>query len=726
NQRLIQKIFRIFHTIKSSAASVGFFNLSTLAHKAEDILHLLRAGEIVISGEIISLLLSVVDRFQDLAGETAISSEDIEQLIKDLENYSKETTTPANTAVTTDKAPAISEFITHLSEYERSIVDDHAKGHKYHYCLTVTVFNDEELKGLRAELVFTTLEKECILVKTFPERDGISTSSGTHNFYALLLSNLSDSELESIISIDGIEKVEFEELNFNKGAFQLKDEGGEKHSEGTQNYGNNLVTNSSEAENSNIIQTSNTIRVSIDKLDKLFNLVGELIIASTGFNELEMNLRAKSEYKQIREDFSFVSNKVMDISSKLQYNIMRTRMLPISILFNQFPRVVRDLSQEHGKDIELELIGTETELDKKVIDEIGDALKHILRNAIDHGIESPEQRLKNGKERTGNITIEAIQVGNHIVISIRDDGSGIDLEEVRKKAVGMGYFPKTSPEKITEKELLKIIFEPGFSTSSKITTISGRGVGLDAVRSVVATLGGSVTIHNQPSAGCEFKIVLPLTVATTTVIFVRAGDYTCGIPVGYVDQIVKFDVKKLRTFQGNWLAELNGKPVPLTFLESILDTHSHKQISEKEIKVVVAKFNNERLGFIVDDVIGDQEIVVKPLEKNFRAIKGLSGAAILGNGKIIFILDILEIFNLHKNTLNLAANEYKKQLETEMTLEDEAMDENSSITEENAHSDEKKALTTFTTDDISDINRCLNKFYSEASDSLSGLLNRKV
>ena len=384
------------------------------------------------------------------------------------------------------------------------------------------------------------------------------------------------------------------------------------------------------------------------------HLIGELVISNSGLKIVEETIANRFKDQKTNTELSSVTDKLINISSELQNSIMKTRMLPISSIFNQFNRIVRDLSKKENKNIELIIEGGDTEMDKKVIDSIGDPLMHLVRNSIDHGIEIPTDRKKNKKSPQGTIILSAAQSGNHIVLSITDDGKGIDIERVKEKAVKKGFITRHAAEDITRQQLLNLIFEPGFSTSEKVSSVSGRGVGLDVVKSTVGKLNGTVEIETKKGSGTEFIITLPLTLAITSVIMIRVEGDNYAIPITEIEETLRLNNDEIQTLQGIKAIKLRDEVLPIINLDSIFNKTKLTQIEElekeKKLSVVVVSYRGKKTGLIVDKVIGKQEIVLKPLEEHYQSLEGLSGAAILGDGKILLIIDVAGVINIIKDT----------------------------------------------------------------------------
>jgi two-component system chemotaxis sensor kinase CheA len=381
------------------------------------------------------------------------------------------------------------------------------------------------------------------------------------------------------------------------------------------------------------IKTKNqtmSIRVDTRRVDNLMNLVSELV---TGRNRIvQVGKQFKSE--ELNESLSFIEKLVSD----LQSSVMKIRMVPLEKVFSRFPRIVRDLKKTLGKEIKFEITGQETELDRVVSDEIYDPLMHMIRNAVDHGIEMPDVREVAGKSREGKIELTARQEDNFVYIEIIDDGKGIDYEVIARKAIENELLSEEEIEKLSEYDIINLIFKPGFSTAKTLSEISGRGVGMDVVKSSIEKLGGIVDIITEKGKGSRFRIRLPLTLAIMHVLIIEVSDRKYAIPLNSVVETIRIDKSEIQTISGEELVFLRGKTLPIVYLSSVFDVEEYEKESEK-LNVVVLGLGNNKVGLVIDDMFGKQEIVIKPLGKYLGKVKGISGTTLLGDGNIIMIID---------------------------------------------------------------------------------------
>ena len=377
-----------------------------------------------------------------------------------------------------------------------------------------------------------------------------------------------------------------------------------------------------------------TVRVDIDRLDNLMNLVSELIIIKTRME----GIGETSNKEGMNEAIEYLER----ITTSLHDAVMKVRMVPIERVFNRFPRMVRDLSKELKKNVSLQMSGDETEVDRTVIDEIGDPLIHLIRNSIDHGIEHPEERKKLGKDETGTVILKAYPDGNNVVVEVEDDGSGINFEKIKKKAVEKDLINGKNADTMSKEEAIELLFKPGFSTSDVISDVSGRGVGLDVVKSKIESIGGSIEVETKEGKGTKFIIRIPLTLAIIQALLVKVKEEMFAIPLSSISEIININKEQIRNIQGQEIILYRGRTIPVIRLNKII----HTEIDEErnELVSIIVKKGDKQAGLVVDSLLGQQEIVIKPLGKYLSNVKYLAGATILGNGKISLILDVNSLF----------------------------------------------------------------------------------
>ena len=377
-----------------------------------------------------------------------------------------------------------------------------------------------------------------------------------------------------------------------------------------------------------------TVRVDIEKLDNLMNLVSELIIAKNSLISATA-AEGKGDNNSVNEQIEYLES----VTTNLHESVMKVRMVPIESVVAKFPRMIRDLSKKLGKKMELYMTGEDTELDRTVVDEIGDPLMHMLRNSADHGLEPNDVRIANGKPEVGSIFLDAYQDGNNVVIAVRDDGGGINVEAVRNKAIERGTVTPEQAETMTEKEIIDLLFLPSFSTAKKVSDVSGRGVGLDVVKSKIESLSGEVEVKNHFGEGSSWIIRLPLTLAIIQALMVVVGDEKYAIALGSIQTIEDVLPEDIKLVQAKEVIHIRGTVIPIIRLRNVLDIPSAEENSNKNLTVIIVKKGDKLAGLVVDELIGQQEVVIKSMGKYIKVPKMISGATILGNGEVALILD---------------------------------------------------------------------------------------
>ncbi|PCI72733.1 MAG: chemotaxis protein CheA [Gammaproteobacteria bacterium] len=393
------------------------------------------------------------------------------------------------------------------------------------------------------------------------------------------------------------------------------------------------------AKKSNAIVTEATVRVDTKRLDDIMNMVGELVLARN---------RLKTVSAKMEEEDGDLAKAVANldiVTADLQGAVMKTRMQPIKKVFGRFPRVVRDLARSLKKEIELKMVGEETDLDKNLVEALADPLVHLVRNSVDHGIEMPEDRVASGKTRSGTITLSATQEGDHIMLTIKDDGKGMDADILRGIAVDKGMMDKETADRLTDNECYNLIFHAGFSTKKEISDISGRGVGMDVVKTKITQLNGSLDIISKLGEGTTILIKVPLTLAILPTLMIKLGEQAFAFPLSAVNEIFHLDLTKTNTVDGQLMIVVREKALPLFFLNEMLVNQFGSDARERQGHVVLAQIGTQTVGFVVDSLVGQEEVVIKPLGKSLQGTPGIAGATITSDGKIALILDIPTLLN---------------------------------------------------------------------------------
>lgn len=649
NSDTINEIFRAAHSLKGMAGTMGYKRMQNLTHDMENVFSEVRNGNMEVNSNLVDVLFQCLDALEtyvDNIRETQDEgTDDNEPIIKALNAFiaseGKGNAAPAAkkeeaSAATASAAPADDKDMP-LADFEKNAVNEALKKNLHVYKIKVSVDENCILKAARAFLVFKNLEGHGDIIKSEPSVQDIEDEKFDFDFSIIVVT---EEKYDNIIALI-------------KNVSEIKDAAGQ---EITQPFPEEQTEEAKEEkkETSAVSQTakpaakkpastgktsgsvSHTVRVDIEKLDVLMNLVSELIIAKNGL--VSASHVEGDEAAALNQSFTEQIEYLERVTTNLHESVMKVRMMPIESVFSRFPRMIRDLNKKLGKKMELYMSGEDTELDRTVIDEIGDPIMHLLRNSADHGLESAEIRKERGKSEVGSIFLDAFQEGNNVVIEVRDDGNGIDTEKVKAKAVEKGTITQEQADVMTDKEAIDLLFRPSFSTAEKVTDVSGRGVGLDVVKSKIEALGGDVEVKTKYGEGSTFSIRLPLTLAIIQALMVKLGDEKYAISLGSIETIEDIPVSDIKYVHAKEVIHLRGNVIPLIRLRDLLDVPGEPEESEN-ITVVVVRKGDKQAGLVVDSLIGQMEIVIKSLGKYIRINKMISGATILGDGSVALIID---------------------------------------------------------------------------------------
>ena len=654
NSDTINEIFRAAHSLKGMAGTMGYKRMQNLTHDMENVFSEVRNGNMEVNSNLVDVLFQCLDAMEtyvDNIRETQDEgTDDNEPIIKALNAFiaseGKGNAAPAAkkeeaSAATASAAPADDKDMP-LADFEKNAVNEALKKNLHVYKIKVSVDENCILKAARAFLVFKNLEGHGDIIKSEPSVQDIEDEKFDFDFSIIVVT---EEKYDNIIALI-------------KNVSEIKDAAGQ---EITQPFPEEQTEEAKEEkkETSAVSQTakpaaakpaakkpastgktsgsvSHTVRVDIEKLDVLMNLVSELIIAKNGL--VSASHVEGDEAAALNQSFTEQIEYLERVTTNLHESVMKVRMMPIESVFSRFPRMIRDLNKKLGKKMELYMSGEDTELDRTVIDEIGDPIMHLLRNSADHGLESAEIRKERGKSEVGSIFLDAFQEGNNVVIEVRDDGNGIDTEKVKAKAVEKGTITQEQADVMTDKEAIDLLFRPSFSTAEKVTDVSGRGVGLDVVKSKIEALGGDVEVKTKYGEGSTFSIRLPLTLAIIQALMVKLGDEKYAISLGSIETIEDIPVSDIKYVHAKEVIHLRGNVIPLIRLRDLLDVPGEPEESEN-ITVVVVRKGDKQAGLVVDSLIGQMEIVIKSLGKYIRINKMISGATILGDGSVALIID---------------------------------------------------------------------------------------
>ncbi len=650
NTSTINEIFRAAHSLKGMAGTMGFKRMQKLTHDMENAFQEIRNGNMVVTSQLVDVLFRGLDaleqylkNIQETSSEGTEDNEDIIQGLNELMNSGTEgqTAVPEKTVVASDSGVCKYKDIS-LNETDYKVIKKALEEGKKVYGMTVCLAETCILKSARAFLVFKSLEGKGEVIKSVPTIEEIEDEEFEFDFSWLFVTDLSEDVVKRTVeNVSEIDKVYIESvLNYisKENLDGIGDDVADE-SKATKTVASDSAAKSNapakQQQKSSGKHTGRSVRVDIEKLDVLMNLVSELIIAKNGLVSISTNEENSEVYAGFKEQTEYLER----VTTNLHESVMKVRMVPIESVVNRFPRMIRDLSKKLGKNIELYMSGEDTELDRTVIDEIGDPLMHLLRNAADHGLESNEERIKAGKNSVGTITLDAYQDGNNVVIDVSDDGGGIDVAKVKKKAIDRGYITHEQAEKMSDKDAIELLFMPSFSTAEQISDVSGRGVGLDVVRTNVEALGGSIEAKSTLGVGSTFSIRLPLTLAIIQALMSEVGNEKYAIPLGNIQTIEDIPVEDVKFIQGKEVIKLRGNVIPIVRLREVLDVEDECENVES-LTVVIVNKGDKQAGLVIDNLIGQQEIVIKSIGQFINNVKMIGGATILGDGEVALILDV--------------------------------------------------------------------------------------
>lgn len=611
----LNEIFRAVHTLKGMSATMGFEKLTRLSHQTEDLLDALRSQKIKVNSEIIDNLFGCLDVLEALLEEIRSNQKlqiDIEPHLENLKRF-------LQMEEETEEFSEVSLEAVKIADYEQRLFEDRrAKGYEI-FKIKVNLTKTCAMKQVRAFLVVTSLEKIGQILKSVPPAEDLKQGRFMSSFVIILATKQDDEAIRrnllSISEVGGVEIKPLEVLYEKQAAGRA-----------APSY----------------IKKIQSMRIPVHRLDKILNLMGELTIAKIRFLQI-----VQSEGIKSLEDVSFIIDR---LTTALQDEVMLSRLLPISHILDTFPRIVRDLARAQNKQIELQITGSEIELDRAILDELGDPLVHLVRNAVDHGIEDPAERKKVKKNPKGKILIKVIRQKGQISIEIADDGRGIDFEAVGRSALKKGLIPEEESSKLDKERVLNLLTMPGFSTSEKISQISGRGVGLDVVKAKMEAMAGRLDFETKVGSGTRFILTLPLTLAIIKAMLVKVCQETFAIPLMNIRETIKIEKKELKLVKNFEVIRIRDEVVPLIRLDKELEIFSQNQSAQEEkreqeerISVVIVEYGTKSIGLVVNKVIGEQDIVVKPLGSMIKRLKGIAGATILSNGKVALILDVMSL-----------------------------------------------------------------------------------
>lgn len=669
NLEVVNEIFRVSHTIKGMSATMGYMKMSELTHKMEDVLSKFRDGTLKVNRDVITLLFKCLDTLESMINNISDGNNDemeIETIVSDL------------AGILEDKPI---ENINETIEEKLKLEDHHMniinidKTPYFVYEIKIVLADTVLLKTARIFIFFREIEKYGDIIHTLPSTQDIETENFDLEVDILYVTMMAKEKLQDIIKhISEISKVAIKEINSDNVKKSYGNEVFINLEEASENLKNNVKNDDdrkseeiSQAKNNRVVNEENinkvqinannknvtkekaskskkqsmsmkkgtqSVRVDLDRLDMVMNMVSELVIHRTRLEQIS-NTYNSSELNETLEQIARSTSELQDL-------VMKIRMLPLEVVFNRFPRMIRDLSLELNKDIQFIIEGASTELDRTVIDEIGEPLIHLLRNAVDHGIETKEQRIEAGKNPTGQIQLYAYQEGTKAVIKIRDDGKGLDIDKIKAKAEKVGI----STNGMSDTDMKNLIFLEGFSTNDKVTDISGRGVGMDVVKTKISSLGGTIDLQSEAGKGSTFVIKLPLTLQIIKALLVKVNGETMAISLGFVDSVINWKEDLIKKSNNKEVLSYRDEIIPLIRMSNKFSLNGKLcNVDNENSYIIVAKVGEKIAALLVDDLLGQQEIVIKNLGKSLQGLKEYIGATILGDGLVTLIVDVASIIS---------------------------------------------------------------------------------
>ncbi|HDK7174867.1 chemotaxis protein CheA [Clostridium sporogenes] len=650
----LNEIFRVAHTIKGMAATMGFNEMAELTHKMEDVLSNFREGDLKVTQNVVTVLFKCLDTLEQMVNNISEEVDEkvpIDHIIEELEKAAKgdiSSEDQKEEAIETIEENKIEENSTiPLNEYDLNVIKQAEDKGFNAYEIKIILSENTLLKSARAFLIFKNLEEYGEVIKSLPIAEDIEnenfdfeidliylTTKGKEEIYDIL-ANISEVDNVMVDNVDvqlkREEKIESKEVKEkvkeqinNIDTKKPEEENTDKKTkvEETKPKSNKRVA---KPKDNNHKKAHQSVRVDLERLDKFMNMVSELVIHRTRLEQISTNHKLT--------DLNETLEQVARTTSDLQDLVMKIRMLPLDIVFNRFPRMVRDLSVELDKEMELIVQGADTELDRTVIDEIGEPLIHLIRNAADHGVEPREERVKKGKDPIGKIRLIAYQEGTKAVIKVEDDGGGVPVDKVKAKAERIGI----NTEGMSDNDIRNLIFAQGFSTNEKVTDISGRGVGMDVVKTKITALGGTVDLISEEGKGSSFIIRLPLTLQIIQALLVEVGSETMAISLGYIDRVIDYEKDIVKKTNNKEVIIYRGNVIPFVRVNEKLGL---KESENDKKYIVIVKSGEKTVGLLVDGLLGQKEIVIKPFGKTLQGLKEYIGATILGDGLVTLILDV--------------------------------------------------------------------------------------
>lgn len=643
---IVNEVFRSAHTLKGMSATMGYEDIANLTHKMENVLDEIRNNRLHVTADLLDVVFTAVDQLEEMVLDIAAGGNgklDVADTVQKLHTIETGGEIPIAATTVEESVSVVTttgeNWLTY-DDYELTVIQQSLEQDYQTYEISVKLREDCLLKAARVYMVFELLEKMGDVIKSSPSVEKLEAEDFDEVFYiALVTTEPKDDVQKKLMKVSEVTEVVVQPVTLEQLKTRQQDgigvvEKAEQVVVQTDEVAVQQVESTPEKKeksaSSKGASNSKTIRVNIERLDVLMNLFEELVIDRGRLQSISEDLR-NTELDETVERMSRITGDLQNI-------ILNMRMVPVETVFNRFPRMVRQLARDLNKKINLEVIGAETELDRTVIDEIGDPLVHLIRNSLDHGIESPEVRKAKGKPEEGTVVLRAYHSGNHVFIEIEDDGAGINREKVLKKAISKGIVSEELAATLTDKQVAELILSSGFSTADVISDVSGRGVGLDVVKTTIESLGGTMDISSTEGKGSLFSIQLPLTLSIISVMLVELGEEIYAIPLSSIIETAIIRSSDILNAHNQKVIDFRGKVVPLVFLEDVFEL-PRESTAEEFHSVVLVRKGDKLAGLVVDSFIGQQEVVLKSLGTYLTSVFAISGATILGNGKVALIVD---------------------------------------------------------------------------------------
>ncbi|MEW5321129.1 chemotaxis protein CheA [Geobacillus thermoleovorans] len=624
---VVNDIFRSAHTLKGMSATMGFEDLANLTHQMENVLDGIRNRRLSVTPELLDVIFEAVDHLEAMISSIAAGGDgtrDVRGTVEQLKRI--EQGEMPNKQAAREEPPLEHAY----GEFEYHVLEQAMEQGFSVYEIRVRLRDDCLLKAARVYMVFEQLNEVGEIVKATPPVEMLEEEQFDREFLVTVVSKAPADELQKrLMGISEIDDVKVSMLSSDEPSPE-SEKAAAPQQPAAMEQAATVQAEAEAPEKQTAKQATKTIRVNIERLDRLMNLFEELVVDRGRLEQISRELN----HAELTETVERMSR----ISSDLQTIILNMRMVPVETVFNRFPRMVRQLARELGKKVRLDIIGADTELDRTVIDEIGDPLVHLIRNALDHGIEAPDVRAARGKPEEGTVQLRAYHSGNHVFIEIEDDGAGISREKVLQKAKSRGIVSPQAAEHLNDQQIYELIFAPGFSTAEQVSDISGRGVGLDVVKSTIESLGGTVSVDSQPGKGSLFSIQLPLTLSIISVLLVQIAEETYAIPLSSIIETALVKKEEIFSAHNQPVIDFRGKIVPLVRLKDVFAVPGAADDGDA-VAVVIVRKGEKLAALAVDSFIGQQEVVLKSLGNYLSSVFAISGATILGDGRVALIID---------------------------------------------------------------------------------------